>query len=236
MWGSARRGDWPGHREIARPDAERLLTSPTVVTLARTVVALALVLWGAREQSLPLLLAGLGVYWVGDVADGLLARMLDQETRTGAVLDIMCDRLSAAGFYLGFAWYAPAMAFPVGVYLFEFLVPDTILSLAFLAWPISSPNYFYLVDPRIWRWNWSKLGKAANSALFAVLMVVTRDPWLASGVALALLVSKIVSLGWLRRIGLPVPVATPDPESEAEGEGDPSRLVMRQGSPRFPRR
>ena len=54
------------------------------------------------------------------------------------------------------------------------MVIDMFLSLAFLAWPISSPNYFYLIDRRLYMWNWSRIGKAANSGLFAVFMVV--DP------------------------------------------------------------
>jgi CDP-diacylglycerol--glycerol-3-phosphate 3-phosphatidyltransferase len=195
----------PGRREVARPEVERLATPATVLTFARTVATLVLALWGAHDGSLTLLLWSLGVYWVGDIADGALARRLDQETRIGAVLDIMCDRLSAACFYIGFAWYDPSMAVPVGIYLAEFLVLDMFLSIAFLAWPVSSPNYFYVIDSRLWRWNWSKPGKALNSALFAVFMVATRDPWVAGGVALALLGLKVVSVGWLMQLGLPIP-------------------------------
>ena len=53
-----------------------------------------------------------------------------------------------------------------GVYVAEFLVVDLLLSLAFRAWPLVSPNYFYLVDHRIWALNWSPLGKTINSAAF----------------------------------------------------------------------
>src|SRR5262245_40000017 len=102
MLGTAGRGDRRGHRETARPEVERLLTAPTVLTAVRTTAALVLALWGAHEDSLTLLLVSLATYWAGDIADGVLARALDQETRTGAVLDVMCDRLSAAAFYVGF--------------------------------------------------------------------------------------------------------------------------------------
>ncbi|HET7174344.1 MAG TPA: CDP-alcohol phosphatidyltransferase family protein [Nocardioidaceae bacterium] len=197
------------HRECAHGERERLLTGPNVVTFVRTAATVVLALLGARQGSLGLLEWALAVYWVGDIADGALARATGQETRTGATLDIMCDRLSAALFYVGFAWYEPRMVVPVGLYLVEFLVIDMFLSLAFLAWPISSPNYFHLVDRRIWRWNWSKPGKAVNSALLAVLMVVTRDlwfgPWLAGAIAAALLVLKVTSLFWLLRLRIPVP-------------------------------
>lgn len=206
---------WPrppaSHRELARPDKERLTTPATVLTFGRTAAALVLSLWGAHDGSLTLLLWGLGVYWVGDIADGVVARRFDHETRIGAVLDIMCDRLCAATFYVGFAWYDPSMVVPVAIYLAEFLVIDMFLSTAFLAWPLSSPNYFYVVDNRLWRWNWSKPGKAVNSALFAVLMVVTRDAMLAGVIAASLFVMKTVSLGWLMRLGLPVPSAAEQP-------------------------
>jgi CDP-diacylglycerol---glycerol-3-phosphate 3-phosphatidyltransferase len=197
--------DGCSHRECAHATNERVLTLPTLISFARTAATLVLALLGAHEHSLALLLWALGVYWVGDMADGAVARLTDRETRTGATLDIMCDRISAAVFYVGFAWYDPTMVVPVGLYLAEFMVVDMYLSLAFLAWPLSSPNYFYLVDRRIWLWNWSKPGKALNSALFAVFMVWTRDAWVAGIIACGLLGLKTMSLGWMVRLGLPVP-------------------------------
>ena len=97
------------------------------------------------------------------------------------------------------------MLVPVGIYLVEFMVVDMYLSMAFLAWPVSSPNYFYLINRRLWVWNWSKPGKAMNSALFAVLMVVTREPLLVGVIACALLAFKITSLVWLIQGGMPAP-------------------------------
>jgi CDP-diacylglycerol--glycerol-3-phosphate 3-phosphatidyltransferase len=176
-------------------------------------VTVVLALAGAARSSLPLLVAALAAYWLGDMADGAVARLLDRETRTGATLDILCDRISAALFYVGFAWYDPTMTVPVGIYLTEFMVIDLYLSLAFLAWPSSSPNYFHLIDRRLWLWNWSKPGKALNSALFAVLMVVTRNPWLSGGIAVALLSVKLVSLGWLLRLRLPIPPGCLQPDA-----------------------
>jgi CDP-diacylglycerol--glycerol-3-phosphate 3-phosphatidyltransferase len=187
------------------PSAERLGTPATVVTLLRTAVAVGLAGAAAQTHSLSLLVASLAVYWAGDVADGGVARLLGCETRVGAVLDILGDRLCAAAFYLGLAWLEPHLTWPVLVYLAEFMVIDAFLSLAFLAWPIRSPNYFYVVDRRLWLWNWSRPGKAANSAIFAVLLLVTGDPWLGLAVALALLTVKTVSLVRLMRLGLPVP-------------------------------
>lgn len=206
------------HRECAHLVRERVLTLPTVITFARTVVTLVLGLWGAHADSLTLLVWALGVYWVGDMADGAVARLTDRETRIGATLDIMCDRISAGVFYVGFAWYDPSMVGPVGIYLAEFMVIDMFLSLAFLAWPLSSPNYFYLVDRRIWLWNWSKPGKALNSALFAVFMVWTRDAVVAGIIAVALVGLKTMSLVWLMRLGLPVPAGCAKQSADATPE------------------
>ena len=196
---------------VADPDdrygvrEERLLTGATVITAARTVASAVLAAAAAHQQSLTLLVAALGVYWVGDMLDGLYARVRGCETRIGAVLDIMCDRLNAAAFYLGLAWLQPDLSPAIFVYLAEFMVVDCFLSIAFLAWPVRSPNYFFVVDRPIWLWNWSKPAKAINSALFAVLLLATGWMWVGLAIASALLVLKCVSLHRLVRIGLPVP-------------------------------
>jgi CDP-diacylglycerol---glycerol-3-phosphate 3-phosphatidyltransferase len=196
---------------VADPDGrygvreERLLTGATVITAVRTIASVVLAAAAAQQQSLTLLVVSLGVYWVGDMLDGLYARVRDCETRIGAVLDIMCDRLNAAAFYLGLAWLQPDLSPAIFVYLAEFMVVDCFLSIAFLAWPVRSPNYFFVVDRPIWLWNWSKPAKAVNSALFAVLLLATGWMWVGLAIASALLVLKCASLHRLVRIGLPVP-------------------------------
>lgn len=184
---------------------ERLLTGATVITGVRTIASVALAAAAAYEQSLTLLVVALVVYWVGDMLDGFYARVRDCETRIGALLDIMCDRFNAAGFYIGLAWLQPDLSPAIFVYLAEFMVVDFFLSIAFLAWPVRSPNYFFVIDRPTWLWNWSKPAKAVNSALFAVLLLVTGWMWVALAIATALLVLKCVSLHRLLQIGLPVP-------------------------------
>ena len=195
----------------ADPAVERLWTGATVITFVRTIASFALCLVGLWHEDLTWLVVGLGVYWVGDMADGAYARLRDCETRIGGVIDMLCDRLNCAAFYLCFAALEHEMILPVAVYLFEFLVIDFFLSLAFLAWPIRSPNYFYEVDERIYRWNWSKPAKAVNSSLFAVLLLVTGWWWLGLAIAIGLVVLKCVSLRWLLQLGLPVPVRVVQP-------------------------
>lgn len=189
----------------ADPAAERIGTAATWVTGVRTAATVVLAGVAVQQESLGWLVASLAAYWVGDVLDGLVARVLRCETRIGAVLDILCDRLSAAVFYVGLLWLQPEHVWAVMVYLVEFMVVDCFLSLAFLAWPIRSPNYFHVVDRTIWRWNWSKPAKAVNSAIFAVILLVTGMPLLGLAIATALLALKCGSLVRLARVGLPVP-------------------------------
>jgi CDP-diacylglycerol--glycerol-3-phosphate 3-phosphatidyltransferase len=145
------------------------------------------------------------VFWAGDALDGQVARRAGCETRIGAVVDIFADRLCAAGFYFGLAWLHPEFTAAVIVYLAEYMVIDCFLSITFLAWPLRSPNYFHVVDRRIWLLNWSHPGKAVNSALFAILMLVTHLAWLGLGIACGQLVFKCLSLAKVLRLGLPVP-------------------------------
>ena len=187
------------------PAQERIGTSATVITFVRTIISVVLAGVAAQQESLTLLVVALVVYWVGDSLDGFVARIRGCETRIGAVLDILCDRFCAASFYLGLVWLQPELTLPVFLYLAEFMVIDCFLSIAFLAWPVRSPNYFYVIDRPIWAWNWSKPAKAVNSSLFAVLLLLTGAVWLGVAIACALLVLKTASLVRLARIGLPVP-------------------------------
>ena len=204
----------PG-RILADPARERLNTPATLVTLVRTVASVALAATAAREESLTLLVVALVVHWVGDSLDGYVARVRDCETRTGAVLDILSDRLCCAAFYVGLAWLEPHLAPAIFVYLAMFMVVDCFLSLGFLAWPLTSPNYFYVVDRGLWLRNWSHPAKAVNSGLFAVLLLVTGWMWLGLAIALALLVAKSYSVARLLRLGMPIPgVPLPDPAAD----------------------
>jgi CDP-diacylglycerol--glycerol-3-phosphate 3-phosphatidyltransferase len=187
------------------PAQERVGTSATVITAVRTVAAVVLAALAAQHESQTLLVVALVVYWAGDSLDGFVARIRGCETRIGATLDILSDRFCAAAFYIGLVWLHHDYALPVFIYLAEFMVVDCFLSLAFLAWPVRSPNYFYVIDRPLWLWNWSKPGKAVNSSLFAVLLLVTGWVPLAAVIATGLLGMKTASLVRLGRIGLPVP-------------------------------
>jgi CDP-diacylglycerol--glycerol-3-phosphate 3-phosphatidyltransferase len=65
-----------------------------VVTAIRTVATVAgwaVAITTGREAWL---ITALLCYWIGDISDGILARWSHWETRTGAVLDVLADRLS----------------------------------------------------------------------------------------------------------------------------------------------
>ncbi len=197
---------------------ERFLTPATIITFVRTIACVVLVGFALHEgvpengefwsPALKLLTIALVVYWVGDMLDGQVARRMHHETRIGAVLDIMSDRFCSAAFYFGLAWLHPEFTIPVLLYLAEFMVIDCFLSIAFLAWKVRSPNYFYVIDPTIYRLNWSHPAKAVNSALFAVFLLVTQLAWVGGIIAGGLLVFKTVMLVRLARIGLPIPTGT----------------------------
>jgi phosphatidylglycerophosphate synthase len=139
-------------------------TVPNVVTATRTVIAVLLGTIAVATGDLMLLAVAYGVFWVGDIADGWSARKLGQETRAGAVFDIVCDRACTGILCVGLVASVPPALPVVVVFVLSFMVLDSMLSMAFLCWPVLSPNYFHVVDRRVWQLNWSPLAKAANTA------------------------------------------------------------------------
>lgn len=188
------------HRGCSGSRRDSYLTWPNLVTSVRTAVAVVLVLFGVWRASPALLFCGLAAYWLGDIADGMLARRTGAETRTGAVLDVVGDRLCVAVFYLAYVHLHHEMLVPVAVFLLNFMFLDTMLSLSFLNWPLLSTNYFYLVDRRIYLLNWAPVAKAMNTGLFLVVMVGTRSWWATLVVAGAQLGLKVCSAVLLVRL------------------------------------
>lgn len=179
-------------------------TWANLVTGTRTVGAVGVGLVALVQQSATLLCLAYAIYWAGDILDGWLARRLHQETRLGAVLDILSDRACCAVLVCGLVTLQPQLWPALAVFLLQFMVLDCTLSLAFLCWPLLSPNYFYVVDRTVWRWNWSPPAKAVNTA-GVVLAVATGSLLLAFAVASAQLLVKAESarrvVGLLVRIG-----------------------------------
>ncbi len=160
-------------------------TVPNAVTLLRTAAAMTIGLAGVAAHRPALLVLAYAVYWAGDMLDGWSARRLGQETRLGAVFDIVSDRACTSVLGVGLLAHQPAVLPLVLAFLLSFMVLDTMLSLSFLCWPLLSPNDFHQVDHRVWLLNWSPAAKAANTA--GVVAAVALGFYVV-GLALALLV------------------------------------------------
>jgi CDP-diacylglycerol--glycerol-3-phosphate 3-phosphatidyltransferase len=176
-----------------------LRTVPNYITAIRTVAAVAVGVAALVTGSVALIAMAYGVYWLGDMLDGWAARQLGQETRAGAVLDIVSDRACTAVLSAALVSLVPDIAVVAVVFLLSFMVLDTMLSLAFLCWPIVSPNYFHQIDRRVWAWNWSPPAKAANTA-GVVAAVVLGQYSLALGIALAVFAVKLWSAAAVVRL------------------------------------
>ncbi|MFF0150731.1 CDP-alcohol phosphatidyltransferase family protein [Micromonospora sp. NPDC005203] len=170
-----------------------LLNVPNAITAVRTAGAVGLAVAALTQRSAHLLIAAYLLYWIGDILDGAAARSLGQETRTGAVFDIVADRACTSACAAALIVLRPAAALPIAVFLVQFMVIDQLLSLMFLRWPLLSPNYFARVDRRVYLWNWSPPAKALNTAAVVLLAIFAPMP-VAVTFALAVAAVKIVSL------------------------------------------
>lgn len=92
------------------------------------------------------------------------------------------------------------MAVPLLLFLVQFDVLDCVLSLRFLHWPILSINYFYLVHRGGYRWNWSPMAKAVNTAGLVLLVAFVPSPAYATVFVIAVIMVKVGSLRTLRRL------------------------------------
>jgi CDP-diacylglycerol--glycerol-3-phosphate 3-phosphatidyltransferase len=193
------------HRGCLSTATEDVLTLASAITVVRTIGCLVAVSASIGTGAVWLLFVGLAVHWLGDIADGLVARRWHQETRAGAVLDIVSDRLCIALYYVSYGHLHHDMLVPVAVFLFQFMVLDAHLSLSFLGWPLRSLNYFGLVDRAVYRWNWSAAGKAVNGGALVAAMLVTRSPVVCTTLALTVAAVKVGSLVRVHRAGVPAP-------------------------------
>ncbi|MGB8995084.1 MAG: CDP-alcohol phosphatidyltransferase family protein [Pseudonocardiaceae bacterium] len=192
-----------GHRGCTTAFEEQWGTGPTVVTALRTVATVFAWAVAVTTGSDGWLLAALLCYWIGDIADGLLARLTHRETRTGAVLDMLADRLGACLVVVSYVSVHPAAALPAAVFLVQFVVLDAYLTLAFARWSLLSPNYFGLLDATVYRLNWSTPAKATNTGAVVLVWLVTGSIVVATGLAAVVLGVKAYSA--LRVARLPVP-------------------------------
>ncbi len=151
--------------------ARFIATWANLATGFRVGLGIPIFIYAIITTSFQVGLFGLLYHWIFDSFDGYLARKLDQETIFGAIFDIIADRILFILFCLTLFQKSPAFLLPGVLLLIEFAGLDLYLSLQFRRWPIKSPNYFYFVDSRIWRLNWSRPAKAMNSGLPIMLLL-----------------------------------------------------------------
>ncbi|MGH3980755.1 MAG: CDP-alcohol phosphatidyltransferase family protein [Pseudonocardiaceae bacterium] len=192
-----------GHRGCTGAFGETWPTGPNLLTGVRTAGTVALSGLAIVDGSEQLLLAALLCYWIGDIADGLLARLTGSETRTGAALDVLADRLCVCLVVVVYVTAHPSAVLPAGVFLLQFVVLDAYLTLAFRNWSLLSPNYFGLVDATIFRLNWSPPAKVTNTG--AVVLVVLLTGSMAAATLLAVGVFAVKAYSTVRLARLPVP-------------------------------
>jgi len=194
-----------------------VFTIANVITAVRTVAAVVLASMSLVAESMPLLVAAYLTYWAGDIADGMVARWRDEETRHGAVLDIVADRACTTLCAGSFLALRPEMVVPLVIFLIQFTVIDTMLTLGFLHWPVLGPNDAHLFDRLLWQLNWSRPAKAANTA-GVVLLAVTGAVVAATVFAVAVTVLKVWSMHRLVRL-----VAVRDRQEALAGGLGPDR-------------
>jgi phosphatidylglycerophosphate synthase len=200
---------------------ESITTWANAMTLVRTSIAVPLGVYALVEASTAWLVAAYGTYWLGDMADGWLARRFDQETRIGATFDIISDRACSAILVAALAVIHPNMWPALAVFLLQFMVLDCLLSLVFLRWDLVSPNYFYRVDRTVWRYNWSQPAKTVNTVAMVVAVLSGWIP-LALAIALAQLGLKI----WSARRVLTLDLnREPDADQAIDLTGVPASVV-----------
>jgi len=187
-------------RFLSPLDPKSFYSFPNIITLTRLITSLTFFTLAAIKLSPTLNFIGLGLHWAGDVADGILARRTKQETILGAEIDIIADRVEAIFFYVNFLSFNPRLFLPIAIYLVDFAFVDFYLSYQFIKYPIISPNYFYLVDKKVYRYNFSPGAKFANSTVVALLLIFL-PAWqvVATVFALGLVGVKLRSILWLRQ-------------------------------------
>jgi phosphatidylglycerophosphate synthase len=191
-----------GVRGCGCEDPRQRLNGPNVLTVIRTVASLALVTTAAVQHSWPWLLAAYLTYWIGDSADGNLARWQHQETRFGAVFDVLCDRMNCVSCALVLLLFIDA-PWPVAVFLFQFVLVDLPLTLLPMRCPVLSPNYFYVIDRVAYTLNWHVVAKVTNTTLLVTLLVFVPDQRVALVAASVVLLIKVCSLVRVLRLQTP---------------------------------
>jgi len=184
-------------------DADSFFSEPDVITFLRLILSLSFFVLAIQKMNPIYNYIGLGIHWLGDVSDGFYARRFKQETIFGAEIDIIADRIETMFFYVIFLFFRPYLFLPVSIYIIDFAFVDFYLSYQFLKYDIISPNYFYRVDPMVYKLNFSPVGKFCNSTVVTLILIfLPKLKILATILAIMLIAVKIYSIHLLNKKNL----------------------------------
>jgi phosphatidylglycerophosphate synthase len=187
---------------LFRPkDPLALASGPDLVTVLRLTGSLVFFILAAVRRDPTANFIGLGIHWLGDIADGFFARKTRQETVLGAEIDIIADRVETIFFYVNFLHFHPELYLPAALYVLDFAFVDFYLSYQFIKYDLISPNYFGRVDRRVYLLNFSPAGRFLNSTAVTLLLILLPGAWaVAAAIAACFIGIKTYSIGRLSRI------------------------------------
>jgi len=188
------------HKFLKPRKPDSFYSEPNMITLIRLAASLVFFILALSKGNETYNFIGLGIHWFGDVLDGFVARTFKQETILGAEIDIIADRVEILFFFLNFLHFHPELYLPVTIYILDFAFFDFYLSYQFVKHDIISPNYFFKVDKRIYKLNYSPLGKFCNSTIVTLMLIFLPKFWiLAALFATGLNALKIYSIRLLHK-------------------------------------
>ncbi|WP_223885193.1 CDP-alcohol phosphatidyltransferase family protein [Nocardia colli] len=178
-----------------RGHLHRLPTLANFITLTRSFVSTVLFGVAFTTGNLAHLSLAVGVAVCGDLMDGFVARLMNQQSRFGAVFDLCADRLAVGLLFTYMTWHEPQQAVADLTYLFVAFMLDCPLSLMFLPHGLTSQSEFDRHDVALWKWNFSPLAKFMHSLLLPGLVLLA-PPVIGT---IGALISGIVRIWWIVR-------------------------------------
>lgn len=185
-----------GRRAHVSPEASKDATwSPAnTVTVVRAVVGLGLLALATMSLSAGFLAAAVLVCWLGDMADGAVARGFRCESVLGAQLDSYADRVVAFAVLLASVFVAhgePALTTASVVCWVQFGLVDQFMSSQFLRFGLWTSDEFHLVSAGVWRLNFAPPAKAISNVPAALIVIGGEGVWAAGVLSVTLLVVRV---------------------------------------------
>ena len=174
---------------------ENRFSIPNVITVIRFVGSLVFFMLAIVKMNPTFNFIGLGIHYIGDMADGNWARLFKQETILGAEIDIIADRVEFLMFYSIFLVFNPELVVPVALFVVNFAFIDFYLSYQFPKFGLISINHFNRVDQIVHKLNFSFLAKPINTVVITFTLIFFPQFWLFAAVfAVGLIITKFYSI------------------------------------------